>query len=707
MPARRHPTWFLIRLGGLAAFGVAGALAISVGALAATPTRGWTVEDIAAAPEVLSVDISADGRTAMYIVRRGDLKRNAKVSTLHRVDLASGEDRTITTSPWLSHIQAIPGSDGWSLLADLGEGAQLYRLDPAGALTPILVNRAVDAVGSPDEGPQAMGVSDYGWSPDGKSFWYVRRNETAGDDRVIDPLYSPVTSPFGANPIELHVRLSTGEDVRIDTGAAITGGFYRVDWELGAQALSFWRYTDDRSALQQKRWSSSTRAVEVVDKRSQNYAPLGEAVGPQGGVLTAKGLGSDRRLIETLKDGRVIDHGPTTLILGHPRAPGSWAAPTGEVVLVGARTAGASQNSLIRVSRKQSVEVVPAKGSLTNCAVNAAFSAGVCVQQSMASPPVLVRFDPRSGGVTLVAKIAPDYDVIAPLTVKSRTWANRNGYMAGGFVIYPRGYVAGRRYPAILVNHGSDADDTFVNPAFQWEYPIQAWAERGYVVVAINVPSTVLSATMGEAMREYAEHAGARPIAERQDLIWVNSAFANEDAIKALAAEGLVDPDHVGIAGYSYGSQMVNVTMTQTKLFRAASSGDGGFLEPSSYSSMGEVYRWIFGGSPYDPAFLPNYQRLSPGLRASEASGPILQQVAAGGRAQIDLHDALRRAGVPSELVYYPDESHLFHQPRHRVAAMNENLDWFDFWLLGKEDPDPAKAEQYARWRHMREEARQ
>lgn len=29
-------------------------------------------------------------------------------------------------------------------------------------------------------------------------------------------------------------------------------------------------------------------------------------------------------------------------------------------------------------------------------------------------------------------------------------------------------------------------------------------------------------------------------------------------------------------------------------------------------------------------------------------------------------------------------------------------MDWFDFWLKGEEDPDPAKAEQYTRWRELR-----
>jgi len=36
------------------------------------------------------------------------------------------------------------------------------------------------------------------------------------------------------------------------------------------------------------------------------------------------------------------------------------------------------------------------------------------------------------------------------------------------------------------------------------------------------------------------------------------------------------------------------------------------------------------------------------------------------------------------------------------MTSQQGNVDWFCFWLKGEEDPDPAKAEQYARWRELR-----
>ena len=41
-------------------------------------------------------------------------------------------------------------------------------------------------------------------------------------------------------------------------------------------------------------------------------------------------------------------------------------------------------------------------------------------------------------------------------------------------------------------------------------------------------------------------------------------------------------------------------------------------------------------------------------------------------------------------------------KPLERLASEQGDVDWFRFWLKGEEDPDPTKAEQYARWRELR-----
>ncbi|WP_162314146.1 prolyl oligopeptidase family serine peptidase [Pseudoxanthomonas yeongjuensis] len=678
-------------------------LAAQAASAFAEPGRVWTLQDIAAAPEIVDLSVSEDGRQAMYIIRHGDLDKNAKISSLHRVDLATGVDRELKSSTWLSKLQIIPGSTDWSVLADTGDGVQLYRVDGTGRFKAMLINRDLDQVGGAAEGRQAFGISDYGWSPDGKSCWYEKRTSQSPDTPTVNPLFLPLITTYGANPVELWVRSGDGEDALLDRIDAIAGGYFTVEWDDTSSSLTYWVRSQDRKSLEQRRWSRHGRKAEALSSESSFHVPVHDARGPRGGSLATTGFGGDRKLIETLKDGSVVEYGRAGFRLGDPRASGTWISPAGDVALLGTRYYDDTRYGLVRVMKSGAVEEVPVAGSLTNCSVNRAFTAGVCVRQSMISPPELVRLDPRKGGATSIVGLAPSYATIRPLRVAPRTWTNRNGYKANGYLVYPRDYEKGRKYPAILVTHGSDADQRFVDAGFQWDYPVQVWAERGYVVIAMNESAVSDSAELGAAYAQWGGAPGPLPMERVQDLIWINTVSSFEDAVKDLDKEGLVDASRVGIAGYSAGSQMVNVAMTRSKAFRAASSGDGGYLEPSGYFSNSASYRPVFGGSPYDPAAVPLYRRLSPTFRAAQAAGPVLQQVASGHASQLGFHVSLRDAGVPSELVYYPNESHLFHQPRNRLTAMQENIEWFDYWLLGKEDPDPAKIAQYERWREMRE----
>lgn len=709
LPRRRNTLRYMPVMGAL--FACVAICATPAKAVSASPPdgKGWTLQDIVSAPEVIDLSVSEDGRRAMYIIRHGDLRTNRKISNLHVVDLATGTDRDLSSSSWFSKLQTIPGSADWSVLANLGDGVQFYRVDGEGHFTALLVNRQLDRVGSANEGQEPSGISDYGWAPDGKSFWYEKRTTAVlPNDPVVDPRFLPLLTWFGSSPVELHVRMADGRDALLDTSDAISQGYFGVQWGEKSSSLAFWVRDGSTLNLKRRQWKSGIGTKDITTE-SEFYVPAFSALtGPHGGTLKTDGIGHRRKLVETGGKGILADYGHAGFLLGDPRASASWISPDRDIALAGTRYTDVPRYGLARIRRSGEVQELTAAGSsLTNCSIDKAFTMGVCISQSMTSPPELVRFDPRQGGIVPVESLAPRHAAIAPLKVVPRTWTNRHGYVASGFVVYPRHYRVGRKYPAILVTHGSDADETFVNEGFQWEYPVQAWAEKGYVVIAMNEPAASGSKDIQAALAQWGgSKPGPLPIKRVQDLIWINDVLSFEDAIKELAAEGLVDADRVGIAGYSFGSQTVNVTMTQSKMFRAASSGDGGYLEPHGYFVATRSYRQIFGGSPFDPAAVPNYQRLSPTFRAAKAAGPVLQQVASGSASQLALHVALREAGVPSELVYYPNESHLFHQPKHRLAAMRENIDWFDFWLLGKEDPDPAKARQYRRWQAMREAQR-
>lgn len=182
-----------------------------------------------------------------------------------------------------------------------------------------------------------------------------------------------------------------------------------------------------------------------------------------------------------------------------------------------------------------------------------------------------------------------------------------------------------------------------------------------------------------------------------------NPLASMEAAIDGLVKEGIVDPQRAGIAGWSFGAWLAELAITQSRLFQAASAGEGGLNNAGQYwvtgsRAMQEYLDAFFGGPPFGPAY-ENYRKLAPGLNADRVLAPLLREYGTDAGVQsLEFYMALRRLGKPVEQIIYPGAPHVFDRPSHRLASMERNLDWFRFWLQGYEDPAPAKAEQYRRW---------
>jgi hypothetical protein len=56
----------------------------------------------------------------------------------------------------------------------------------------------------------------------------------------------------------------------------------------------------------------------------------------------------------------------------------------------------------------------------------------------------------------------------------------------------------------------------------------------------------------------------------------------------------------------------------------------------------------------------------------------------------------------PVDLIMLNTDEHVLTNPAVRMSSQGGSVDWFRFWLKGKENPDPAKAKQYSRWRELR-----
>jgi hypothetical protein len=179
-----------------------------------------------------------------------------------------------------------------------------------------------------------------------------------------------------------------------------------------------------------------------------------------------------------------------------------------------------------------------------------------------------------------------------------------------------------------------------------------------------------------------------------------------EGAIDALDRSGLIDRTKVGMQGFSRTCFYTLYFLTHSSYpIAAADIADGvDYSYFQSLAFMADADK-INGGRPWGSTQAAWLERAA-GFRLDRVTAPL--RVTALGAASLleewEPYAGLRLQGKPAELVYIPDGSHILVKPWERLTSQQGVLDWWRFWLQDFEDPDPAKAEQYARWHRLRAE---
>jgi poly(3-hydroxybutyrate) depolymerase len=185
-----------------------------------------------------------------------------------------------------------------------------------------------------------------------------------------------------------------------------------------------------------------------------------------------------------------------------------------------------------------------------------------------------------------------------------------------------------------------------------------------------------------------------------------------EAAVNQLANEGMIDPDRVGIIGFSRTCFYVMETLTTGRLhISAASITDGVMMDYYQYLNSSDIpgnavakeYDAIIGGRPFG-AGLDQWRKHSPLFNIEKVNAPLLI-VGEGPNSLLSMwgpYAALRHLNKPTDLVLLNSDEHVLTNPAVRLASQGGSVDWFRFWLQDYEDPDPAKADQYKRWRELR-----
>ena len=253
------------------------------------------------------------------------------------------------------------------------------------------------------------------------------------------------------------------------------------------------------------------------------------------------------------------------------------------------------------------------------------------------------------------------------------TWKSKDGKTVGGVLVKPVGYRAGERYPLIVAIHGGPASADVLG--FNGGYGSQAYAGAGYVVLRPNYRG---STNYGEA--------------HKTDIVGNYFPPGFDDimaGVDHLIAQGIVDSTRMGVLGWSAGGHWANWILTHTDRFRAISSGAGtsNWISMYAQSDVQRNRQFYLGDKlPYDD--FEAYWVQSPIRYIRDAKTPTMIHVVKGdprvpSPQSEELHMALKRLGVPTELYVYPGESHGIPDPRNQLVKSMSEMAWMDYYVRG------------------------
>jgi len=252
----------------------------------------------------------------------------------------------------------------------------------------------------------------------------------------------------------------------------------------------------------------------------------------------------------------------------------------------------------------------------------------------------------------------------------------KDGTKLQGFLIRPPGFDPAKKYPVKFLIHGGPQgawDDSW---SYRWN--AELFAANGYVVVMINPRG---STGYGQAIVDGVNGDwGGKPFTD----LMTGLDYAEQHY-------NFIDKNRECALGASYGGYMANWILGHTDRFECIVTHDGMFNAESAFGSTEEDWFsiWEFRGHPWDYYGKPDdqnpFRKWSPSLYAKNFKTPTLVI-----HGQLDyrldvsegfqLFDTLQLLGVPSKMLYFPDEGHWVLKPQNSQLWYKTVNDWVDRW---------------------------
>ena len=256
-------------------------------------------------------------------------------------------------------------------------------------------------------------------------------------------------------------------------------------------------------------------------------------------------------------------------------------------------------------------------------------------------------------------------------------WESHDGMTIEGLLHLPIGYAEGDTVPLMLNIHGGPAG-SFTN-GFRASYHI--YAGLGYASLSPNVRGS----------SGYTDYLREGNTFGRDDGIGYGDFQDLMTGVDKVIADGIADPERMGVRGWSYGGILGGWTITQTDRFEAASIGAGVYDWTSEYGPgfNNDVRLWHIGGTPWDN---PDAWREQSALtHVANVVTPTLlihgiNDTTDTEQQSMMFFTAIKDIGrAPVRYIKFPSEPHGFRQPEHQRIRDIEEIKWMQKYVLGEE----------------------
>jgi len=248
------------------------------------------------------------------------------------------------------------------------------------------------------------------------------------------------------------------------------------------------------------------------------------------------------------------------------------------------------------------------------------------------------------------------------------------------YVVKPVDFNPGKKYPVAFLIHGGP-QGSFGN-TFHYRWNPQAYAGAGYAAVMVDFHG---STGYGQAFTDSIRGDwGGKPL---------------EDLQKGLAAAleryPWMDGNRVGALGASFGGYMINwIAGNWPDRFRCLVNHDGNLDEGMAYFDTEELWfpEWDHLGTPWNNPV--DYEKHNPVNFVKNWKTPMLVIHGALDFRVVDTQGlstftALQRLGIPSKLLYFPDENHWVLKPANSILWHETVIGWLDRWLRNPASREP------------------